>query len=1002
MSALDRSSSRRARRKKSQSTSNSDDVVVPDQGVARWSATTDAASLARDAAGAWDHDARAQPKLTPSETMRTAIDPLALHALEERAEAAKGVSMFLQRNSVDGARMSAQRGVALKTEETEIDFADAATSNDDWESEQSKKEKKKKKSLKNKAGDDSPGKTSSTKAFAAMQAEARASSEIGGSLKSRSGKKVIYFNKRQGSDKESQKPGSFHFEEDGYSSSKKGMEAKHVKYRRSWGVVASNKASVQRWNAYIGILLCYTAVATPLEVGFFEPTLNGAFYMNQIIAFSFFVDMVLNFFIAVLDPKTNHYVYDRGYIAKKYFRTWFIIDLVSIVPFDALYIALGSGALARLTVLRTLRLVRLLKLARMSQLSKLYNRAELIYTIDYTLIAIVKHGVTAVLFAHWLACGYGLVEDLENSKYSWMRSTEFDGQVIGPIDVDPRKVVSPWSLYVAALYWSTMTVTTIGYGDIVPVTMGERVYVIVGMLVGAFEYGYIVGAVSNIIATRNEKINKFQMVMRDLNGFLTEHRFPQHLRVRLREYFKYSLQGSDAAAHIKLLSRMSPALRGECTISMNKWMRNLEFFKFCPEPLVITLSMQVTEQMYPPQEKLFEAGDVVTKMFLIRKGVIQVDGRLRLSGKTVCEECLYIDEPVYYGAQAVTYADIFTLERHIFQNGLQSFPATQQFFRIQGIKKVFRSEMLAYCKAWRALRAQGVHAKLDTLLNKRPAHYLKKLRLIYGEDGEGLENPKLLEAKTKAAILIQKRFRGMLHRVLLHRILVERDVQGIFHKMLRERDPLSYTARAIDVFHARLAFSMTEAHRKLNALLDEVGAGDIPSKTKQENSLMANALRSATGKAMTETRVAKEGAPASTPSLKRVLSLQTLQQPAANDPARNAEPPRSLSVVAPGWSTDSINPPGIALQARIEELTARLVPLDRRITTAQAKQSAALAETNERLNDLGAQLEMLLKLTVTNIESGITESRGARLTRVQRDLSPPPASDSSRQRTNAM
>lgn len=120
--------------------------------------------------------------------------------------------------------------------------------------------------------------------------------------------------------------------------------------------------------------------------------------------------------------------------------------------------------------------------------------------------------------------------------------------VIGPEPDNPRDIVGSFRLYLAALYWSTMTISTIGYGDIVPVTTGERVYVIIAMLVGAFEYGYIVGAVSNIIATRNEKLNRFQGLMRDLNGFLVDHRFPQALRVRLREYFRYQLDGADAGS----------------------------------------------------------------------------------------------------------------------------------------------------------------------------------------------------------------------------------------------------------------------------------------------------------------------------------------------------------------------------------------------------------------------------------------------------------------------
>eukprot|EP00951_Prasinocladus_malaysianus_P001906 scaffold13534_cov27-Prasinocladus_malaysianus.AAC.1 len=60
-----------------------------------------------------------------------------------------------------------------------------------------------------------------------------------------------------------------------------------------------------------------------------------------------------------------------------------------------------------------------------------------------------------------------------------------------------------FQLYIGSLYWSVMTVSTIGYGDIVPDTSLERTFVILAMLIGAFAYGYIIGAVStpNLLQT---------------------------------------------------------------------------------------------------------------------------------------------------------------------------------------------------------------------------------------------------------------------------------------------------------------------------------------------------------------------------------------------------------------------------------------------------------------------------------------------------------------------
>ena len=746
-------------------------------------------------------------------------------------------------------------------------------------------------------------------------------------------------------------------------------------YKRSKFAMSPQNNHLQRWEILMMALLCYTAIVTPVEVGFYTPKINGAFYFNQFVTVAFATDLVLNFFTAAVHPNTGLLVYHLPYIAKRYAKTWLVIDFVSCIPFDAMYLGVGGLSFSKLGVLRTLRLLRLVKLIRVLRVNRIYKKLEVEYSLDYSLIELAKFATTAIIFAHWLACGFGLVEDLEGGEYSWTRMAEFSGVVIGPEGGDPREIIGSFRLYLAALYWSTMTISTIGYGDIVPVSSGERVYVIIAMLIGAFEYGYIVGAVSNVIATRNEKVNNFQVMMRDLNAFMHENRFPQPLRVRLREYFRYQLDGSDADVYKRLLEKMSPALRGECSMRMNTWIKNVAFFDGCPEGFVLQLSTCIVENTYPPEEILFNVGDFISTIFLIRRGIVDVSGKIKSSGKIIAEEALYTTEPMKYRARAVTYADIYTLDRALFQEALEPYPATRRYFRLCGVKKVFKDEIIAYAKAYWALKLHGLDADLSDEVSDRPAFYLQKLRIIYGEAGEGLDDPKILEAKTKAAIVIQKRFRGMLQRVMMHGILVERGVQGIFHKVLRERDPVSYSARALDVFHYRLAYSLTEVHRKLNALLDHNDVDDLPTEDHGgKPSIMSDVLAAATGQVMSANRAKRsDGAPA-------------------------RAPPSIARSSSQGWDTTSIDSPLQKLQARVDELTNRLVPLDRRITTSQAKQTAALAETNERLSELSAQLEALLSLTVANAESGIAEARvtARERARPRRALSPPPASDASR------
>ena len=50
--------------------------------------------------------------------------------------------------------------------------------------------------------------------------------------------------------------------------------------------------------------------------------------------------------------------------------------------------------------------------------------------------------------------------------------------------------------YVASVYWSITTMTTVGYGDITPASTHERLYACLAMLLGATLFGYVIGNVA--------------------------------------------------------------------------------------------------------------------------------------------------------------------------------------------------------------------------------------------------------------------------------------------------------------------------------------------------------------------------------------------------------------------------------------------------------------------------------------------------------------------------
>ena len=95
---------------------------------------------------------------------------------------------------------------------------------------------------------------------------------------------------------------------------------------------------------------------------------------------------------------------------------------------------------------------------------------------------------TLFFTAHLLGCLYGalLAVDPEDN---WL------------MHYNPALAHSDdWIRYVTALYWASVSVSTMGYGDIVPVTNLERMVTIAVCFIGAVVFSHCMGLVSSLIA----------------------------------------------------------------------------------------------------------------------------------------------------------------------------------------------------------------------------------------------------------------------------------------------------------------------------------------------------------------------------------------------------------------------------------------------------------------------------------------------------------------------
>ncbi len=169
--------------------------------------------------------------------------------------------------------------------------------------------------------------------------------------------------------------------------------------------------------------------------------------LSQEIRYWFWVIEVITILIFTLEYILRIYVADKklAYI----FSFFGIIDLLAILPF---YLSTGID-LRSVRIFRLFRLLRVLKLLRFSAATDRISRA----------FAIAKEEL--ILFA--IATGMMLFISAVGIYY-------FENEA------QPESFASVFH----AMWWSVTTLTTVGYGDMFPITLGGKIFSFIILMIG--------------------------------------------------------------------------------------------------------------------------------------------------------------------------------------------------------------------------------------------------------------------------------------------------------------------------------------------------------------------------------------------------------------------------------------------------------------------------------------------------------------------------------------
>ncbi|NXL54122.1 KCNH6 protein, partial [Podilymbus podiceps] len=393
------------------------------------------------------------------------------------------------------------------------------------------------------------------------------------------------------------------------------------------------------WDWLILLLVIYTAIFTPYSAAFLlndqeEAQRHNCGYscsplnvVDLIVDIMFIIDILINFRTTYVNSN-EEVVSHPAKIAIHYFKGWFLIDMVAAIPFDLLIF--GSGSEETTTLIGLLKTARLLRLVRVAR--KLDRYSEYGAAVLFLLMC------TFALIAHWLACIWYAIGNVEGQRIGWLHSL---GDQIGkPLNAsNPLYGPTIKDKYVTALYFTFSSLTSVGFGNVSPNTNSEKIFSICVMLIGC-------------------------------------------------ECARGAAPPRGAAAPARVLKGFPECLQADICLHLNRsLLQNCRPFKGATKGCLRALAMKFKTTHAPPGDTLVHAGDVLTALYFISRGSIEIlrgDVVVAILGKNDI-----FGEPLNLYARpgksnadvrALTYCDLHKIHREDLLEVLDMYPEFSDHF----------------------------------------------------------------------------------------------------------------------------------------------------------------------------------------------------------------------------------------------------------------------------------------------------------------------------------
>ncbi|XP_010539347.1 PREDICTED: potassium channel AKT2/3 isoform X2 [Tarenaya hassleriana] len=365
------------------------------------------------------------------------------------------------------------------------------------------------------------------------------------------------------------------------------------------------------WESFMVLLVAYSSWVYPFEVAFLNSSPNRDLYIaDNIVDLFFAVDIVLTFFVAFIDQRTQLLVREPRKIATRYLSTWFLMDVASTLPYEAIgYLVTGKPNLSI-----SCSLLGLLRFWRIRRVKHLFTRLEKDIRFSYFWVRCLRLLSVTLLLVHCAGCLYYLLAD----RYPHQGKT-WIGAVIPNFRETSLSV-----RYISAIYWSITTMTTVGYGDLHAVNTMEMIFIIFYMLFNLGLTAYLIGNMTNLVVEGTRRTMEFRNSIQAASNFVCRNRLPARLKEQILAYMCLKFKAENLNQQHLIEQLPKSIYKSICQHLFLPSVEKVYLFKGVSPEILLLLVSKMKAEYIPPREDVIMQNESPDDVYVIISGEVEI------------------------------------------------------------------------------------------------------------------------------------------------------------------------------------------------------------------------------------------------------------------------------------------------------------------------------------------------------------------------------------------